>query len=257
MRVAITGAASGIGAATVGLLRRDGAEIIAFDINEPKDNVDQWIPLDMSDQDAVRVSAENVDGTFDALLNIAGLPPREGLTAKVLSVNYFGLVNFTEAMLGKLNTGASIVNLASRAGSQWRENIDQVKALMATENDAVDAFISEHKIDHVRAYNLTKEAVIVWTIAQTERMIAKDLRMNSISPSAVSTGILDDFLAAFGDKATKSIARAGRAGNADEIAAAVSFLARPESNWIKGYDILMDGGMSAMMTSDTLGITVK
>ena len=48
------------------------------------------------------------------------------------------------------------------------------------------------------------------------------------------------------------MARAGRAGNADEIAALVTFLAKPDSNWIKGNDILIDGGMSAMVMADGL-----
>ena len=257
MRIAITGAASGIGAATAALLKKQGAEIVAFDIVEPKNNVDHWIDVDMSDPGAITRAASKATGTFDALLNIAGLPPREGQTAKVLQVNYFGLIAFTEEMLGKLNKGASIVNLASRAGSQWRENLDQVKALMSQDNpdhSQLEAFAADHNVDHIRAYNLTKEAVIVWTMAQTEQMVGMDLRMNSVSPSAVSTGILDDFLTAFGERAATAIARAGRPGTADEISALVAFLASPESGWIKGNDIVMDGGMSAMAASDALGL---
>ena len=78
--------------------------------------------------------------------------------------------------------------------------------------------MADHEIDATRAYNLSKEAVIVYTISQTERMIQKRFRMNSVSPAAVSTGILDDFTKAFGEKVAKNIARAGRPGHPEEIA---------------------------------------
>lgn len=255
MRVALTGAASGIGAATAARLKSDGAEIVAFDIAEPSANVDRWIPTDMSDPASIIRAASSADGTFDALLNIAGLPPREGLTKQILAVNYFGLVQFNDAMIAKLSKGGAIVNLASRAGAQWRTNIDQVKALMALDGsnaDSVGGFIEAEKIDATRAYNLTKEAVIVWTMTWTEQLIGMDLRMNSVSPVAVSTGILDDFKAAFGANVAKAIARAGRAGTPEEVAELVAFLASPQSHWLKGVDIVVDGGKSAMATCDML-----
>jgi len=257
MRVAITGATSGIGAASAALLKQKGAEIIGFDIVEPKENVDHWIPVDMADPGSIAKAVEQTEGTFDALLNIAGLPPRDGMAKTILNVNYFGLVAFSEALLGQINSGGAIVNLASRAGWQWRENIEQVKGLMGLksfDNDQLSSFVDAGSIDPTRAYNLSKEAVIVWTIGQTERLIGQNLRMNSVSPSAVATGILDDFIKAFGDRAAKSIARAGRAGTAQEVAALVTFLALPESNWIKGNDILIDGGMSSMVAADDLSL---
>ena len=53
----------------------------------------------------------------------------------------------------------------------------------------------------------------------------------------------------------KNVARAGRAGMPGEIADIIVFFASPESNWIKGQDICIDGGMSAMAGSDMLGLT--
>ena len=76
----------------------------------------------------------------------------------------------------------------------------------------------------------------------------------SVSPAAVSTGILDDFTAAFGVKVAKNIARAGRPGLPDEIADVILFLAGPESRWIKGQDITIDGGMGAMAGTDMMSL---
>ena len=254
MRAAITGAATGIGAITVEKLKARGYEVVAFDISEPA-NVDQWVQVDMSDPEAVAAATEQVSGRFDCLINNAGLPPRPGLEKTILAVNYFGLVQITNALVPMLVESGSIVNTASRAGAAWREDIEQVKALFALSDPAeLGDFIKTHNIDHVRAYNLSKEAVVAWGIVQTERLIALNLRMNSVSPAAVSTGILDDFEAAFGEKMARNIERVGRPGLPEEVADLIVFLVSRESRWLKGNDITIDGGMSALAIADQLGL---
>ena len=255
MRVALTGGATGIGAEIAARLKARGDEVTAFDISEPEANIDRWIKTDLSDPASIQAALDAAEGPYDALINNAGLPPRDGLEEVILKVNYFGLIQFLDGMLDMLPEGASIVNTASRAGAMWRENLDEVKALMALNRDDLASFIAERNIDPTRAYNLSKEAVIVMTIARTEEMIGRGLRMNSASPAAVSTGILQDFAAAFGERMARNVARAGRAGTPGEIADIIVFLASRESNWIKGQDICIDGGMSAMAGSDLMGLT--
>lgn len=255
MRVALTGGATGIGAAVAAKLKAKGATVVAFDLHEPQDNVDQWIAVDLGDPASIEKAVAAAEGPFDTLINNAGLPPRPGLEKVILSVNFLGLVQFTNAMIPSLKKGSAIINTASRAGAFWRDNIEQIKALMAIGQPAeLDDFISGHGIDHIRAYNLSKEAVIVWSIAQTERLIALDLRMNSVSPAAVSTGILDDFETAFGERMAKNVARVGRPGLPEEVADLIVFLTSEESRWLKGNDFTIDGGMSALAVSDQLGL---
>lgn len=110
--------------------------------------------------------------------------------------------------------------------------------------------IKAQEFDHVRAYTLSKEAIIVWTMAQTQKLIGLNLRMKSVSLAAVSTGILDGFSAAFGEKMTKNVTRVGRPGTADEIADLILFLCSDNSRWVKGQDIVIDGGMSALIQLD-------
>ena len=253
MRALITGAATGIGAQTVIRLKQAGYEVVALDIAEPA-GVDQWIAVDLSDPASIDAAVSKVTGTFDCLINNAGVPPRLGLERKVLAINFTGMVQLTNAVLNKLNAGASIVVTASRAGAFWRDNLDQVKALMAVDTSELDAFIDAQNIDYVRAYNLSKEAAIVWSMSQTERLIAMDLRINSVSPAAVSTGILSDFVSAFGEKAARNVERVGRPGTPEEVADLIVFLASKESGWLKGNDVTIDGGMSALMATDQLGL---
>ena len=256
MKVALTGGASGIGAETARLLQDAGHHVTAFDITQPPAHVDRWVQTDMSDPASITAAIAAAEGPYDALISNAGLPPKEGQSKLVLSVNFVGLRQFMIGMLDNLAPGASIVNVASRAGAAWAQNLAQVKALMALSSaDELDGFIATHNIDHVRAYNLSKEAVIVLSMTQTANMIARGMRINSVSPAAVSTGILNDFIAAFGEKVAKNIARAGRAGEPQEIAQVIAFMASPASHWMKGVDVIIDGGMGAMAQSDALGLT--
>lgn len=118
MRVLVTGAAHGIGAASAARLLAMGAKIVAVDLAEPALACD-WHRADLSDPASIDALA--LTGGFDALVNAAGLPPRAGAQEAVLAVNYHGLVRLTEAALPLMPKGGAIVSLASKAGARWRE----------------------------------------------------------------------------------------------------------------------------------------
>lgn len=255
MRIALTGGATGIGASVAKKLIDAGHDVTAFDLVEPTTNVTFWIKTDLSDPNSIDQAVSAAEGPFDVLLNNAGLPPREGLAETILKVNFIGFRSFLEKMLDQLAPGAAIVNTASRAGGFWRDNLEQVKAFSTLSfDDDIAGFIKEHDINHIRAYNLSKEAVIAYTIGQTEHMIERGMRMNCVSPAAVSTGILDDFIAAFGERAAKNIARVGRPCMPEEVADLILFLASPQSRWMKGMDVPIDGGMGALAMKDQMGL---
>lgn len=255
MRIAVTGGATGIGQKVVELIHAQGGKVTVFDIVKPDYEVDEYIELDLSEPDSIKEAVAKVSGQYDALCNVAGLPPRAGNALLGLKVNFMGTREFTESMLSKLNSGASIVNVASKAGAMWRQNIEQVKSLMAlSSTDDLAQFCKAHNIDDVRAYNLSKEAVIVWGMAECEALLKQGIRINSVSPAAIETGILQDFKDAFGEKTLKNIARVGRAGWPKEVAEVIMFLASSQSNWLKGIDITVDGGMGACHLTDALAL---
>ena len=253
---AVTGVASGIGAELARTLKERSHRVIGLDIRETKDNVDCFISLDLNDQDSISAATAQIDEPLDGLCNNAGLPPRDGLEETILQVNFLGTRAFTQAMFPHLREGGSIVNMASRAGHGWREGMEQVKRLaQLTQRDQLASFIATEEIDATRCYNLTKEAVILWSVAEAEQMVQRGLRVNSLSPGGIATGILGDFQRVFGAAMARNIERAGRAGEALEVAEVAAFLLSPASNWIKGTDIAIDGGMGAFNMTDALSLS--
>ena len=254
MHVAITGASKGIGLEVANKLKSQGYTLTAFDIIEPKFEVDKFIKLDFSDPKAIQNTLFSINDKYDALINNAGIPPKEGQEEKILMVNFIGLKLFYEGMLKNLKKDASIVNTSSRAGFMWNENLDQIRRLINLKAKDLKQFINDQNINPVRAYNLSKEALIVLTISQTKELLSKNLRMNSVCPAAVSTDIHQDFMNAFGNKVEENIAKVGRPASPKEIADLIIYLISPQSFWIKGQNITIDGGMSSIIMSETLSI---
>ena len=255
--VVVTGVASGIGAALVERLLSRGCRVTGFDVAPPAQAGCACHRLDLGDLGAIdaTVAAMAAEGApVHGLCNNAGLSPRPGREVQILTVNFFAPRAFTRALLPRLAPGASVVNMASRAGARWRENLEQVKRLFALDPRELEAFVRDENIDAVRAYNLSKEALIVWTLAESEAMTARGMRINAVSPGAVATGLLTDFAAAFGEAMARNVARAGRPGTPAEIAAVAAFLLDPDSAWLRGAELSPDGGMGAFATSDALDL---
>lgn len=253
----ITGVASGIGAKLAATLKAAGHIVVGFDRTETWENVDHFVALDLNDPHAIARAAAATPVKLDGLCNNAGLPPRDGLEAAILQVNFLGPRAFTQAMLPHMKAGASIVNMASRAGHRWRDNLDQVKRFAALSGPVqLPGFIAAEGIDPTRCYDLSKEAIILWTVATSEAFVARDMRINSVSPGAIATGILDDFARAFGERMTRNVARTGRPGAPHEVADVAAYLLSPASHWIKGEDVAVDGGMGAFNMCDALGLDV-
>ena len=244
-KILVTGAASGIGAETAKTLKALGATVIGLDRNEPKENVDQYIAADLSDPDSIAAAVETVPNGIDALCNIAGLPPTKDRVA-VLKVNFLGLRHLTELMIGNLNDNASIANVASLAGLGWPEAGEQIKAFIGLRDfDAVEAFCDEFGVGNEggRSYFFSKEALIVWTMMNRWTWRDRGIRMNCVSPGPVETPILPDFLETLGERAEEDAKVMDRPGRPEDIAPVIAFMCSEGSDWIRGANIPVDGGM--------------
>lgn len=253
-RSVVTGGSSGIGKAIALKLMEEGADVTVIDILKPDFDAGHWIEADLSTPEAARRAVSKLGRPIDIFVNSAGLPPREGLERDVLAVNFVGLAAATEAVFPALADGASVISVASKAGSQWRANIGQVKALLAIRSiSELGRFVEENGVNHVRAYDLSKEAVIVWSMSQVEGLLQRGIRINTVSPAAVETRLLSEFVAAFQDRgAAGMIKRIGRPASREEVADAVAFLASERASWINGSDLPVDGGTAALVACDTL-----
>lgn len=244
MRLALTGGATGIGAATVARLRADGHEVVVFDIQKP-DGDERWIELDLMDEASIAAALEAADGTFDGLVSIAGIPPRDDNAVACLTINTLATCAFIDAFMPKLNNGAAVVTVASKAGGAWQSNLDQLDDLLAQTPANLGDWCAANEVDATKAYILSKQAVIYWHQRAVTPHIGKH-RFVTVSPSAVSTGILDDFVKAFGPMVAANLARVGRSGTPEEVAELITFSLSPAASWINGVDLVTDGGMGAM-----------
>ncbi|MDH5338821.1 MAG: SDR family oxidoreductase [Rubrivivax sp.] len=238
----ITAAGQGIGRATALAFAREGAQVIATDIDAEllaalaTDIGCRTQVLDVTDAAAVKASTSA--GPVDVLFNGAGfvhhgtvLDCTEAQWQQAFDLNVRSMYRTIQAFLpGMLERGSgSIINVASGASS--------VKA-------AANRFV----------YGATKAAVIGLTKSVALDFITKGVRCNAICPGTVESPSLRDRIAALAKSSGKStqeveamfVARQpmGRLGTADEIAALAVYLASDESKFTTGTAMLVDGGWS-------------
>ena len=239
----ITGAASGIGRATAALFHAEGAKVAATDRNEAglaelKGVADLVLPQDVTNEARWR---EVVDiavaafGRLDILVNSAGVGTKGNIETETLAdwrrtqaVNvegtFMGCREAVRAM--KESGGGSIVNLSSVAGI-----IGDAQTI---------------------AYCASKGAVRLLTKSAALHCgrSGYKIRVNSVHPSFADTPMVQELIASSKnpERTREGLARAaplGRLGRAEEVAAAILYLASDESAFTTGAEIVVDGGLTA------------
>ncbi|KAJ5736899.1 short chain dehydrogenase/reductase family oxidoreductase [Penicillium malachiteum] len=257
--IVVSGAASGIGRATAKLLAKNGALLSLSDIDAGrlktvKTEIDQFSPesnsitsvVDVSSQDQVSNWIRNTVAHFEgrpitAAANMAGVTgtsqvPVSGRNISdseldfVWGANVRGVINCLRAELLYLQEGirgrggGAIVNAASLSG--------QV---------GLPGFLP---------YVSGKHAVIGITRTTTKEEGAKGIRVNAIAPAMINTPLLEEVANGLGTSLSAemfgggSSPALGRLGDAEEVAELVLFLLGPQSGFISGSVINIDGGMS-------------
>ncbi|HEX6019029.1 MAG TPA: coniferyl-alcohol dehydrogenase [Burkholderiaceae bacterium] len=240
--IIVTGASSGIGAASAALAAAEGAQVVSVDINQPAQAVGEFFRADLSDKASIDRLVAALPSGAHGLANIAGLPPTRAAEA-VVAVNLVGLKYLTTQLVPKLADGASIVNLASLAGLGWPDAKQAIDASARLDFDGIAAFCKAHSIAGGRSYFFSKEALIVWTMQNRWTWRSRGIRMNAVSPGPVETPILKDFLETLGARAEEDMRTMDRAGRPGDIAPVVAFLLSDGSAWIRGTNVPVDGGM--------------
>jgi 3-oxoacyl-[acyl-carrier protein] reductase len=236
----VTGGSRGIGAAIAKRLAADGASVAityAKDANAASAVVKAIelgggraiaIQADAANVDAVKDAVEKAVATFgrlDVLVNNAGtaIPkPFEETTLeemdRVIDINIRGVFVTTQAALKHMKDGGRIIMIGSAVG----------------ERAIAPGLVP---------YAGTKGAVKMFTQALSREVGNRGITVNNVQPGPIDT----DLNPASGDWAVpqKAATALNRYGLAEEIAAMVSFVAGPESSYITGANLTVDGGMNA------------
>ncbi len=254
-RVVITGAYSGVGAATVELLSSLGAsEIIALDIREPQGPITRYIETNLGDSAAIDAAAASIDGPVDVLFNNAGIAATNP-ALEVMKVNYLGVRHLSEALLPKIPEGGAIAITASIAGGQWAQHLVEIQELLAiTDRGKAIDWIQEHSELVGGGYDFSKECLQIYTMQSSKATMARGVRINSICPGPIDTPLLPDF--------KKSMTEAlinwqveqthGKMATAEDVATAVVFLGCDASIFVNGVNLNADAGFSAALTTGQL-----
>ncbi len=253
---AVTGSASGIGAAVRRLLESDGHTVVGVDLDGAE------VQADLARPEGRLAAVEGVvaacGGRLDGLVTAAGLgPPRPAET--ILRVNHAGSVAVLEGLRPALAAagGARVVQIGSNATTTTPGIPDEVvTALLDGDEDAAIAAVGTHPAEFASAiaYAASKTAVTRWCLraAVTGPWVGSGIRLNVLAPGAVRTPLLQ---AGMDDPLYGPLIRAfeipvGEPATPDEMAGWIAFLLSPAAAHACGSMFVVDGGSTAVLRAD-------
>jgi NAD(P)-dependent dehydrogenase (short-subunit alcohol dehydrogenase family) len=248
---AVTGSASGIGAAIRERLVADGHQVVGVD------RVDADVLADLASPEgraeAVAAVAEACEGELAGLITCAGLAGLPDRPASLLvSVNYFGTVEVITGLREQLAAGGGgVVAISSNSTTcQPGFSLDLVEACLA--GDEAAAGVVADKGDSVSAYPATKTAIARWIRrhATAPEWIGAGVRLNALAPGLVETPLAAEQRndPTIGPLVAMFPLPMGRGGRPPEIADAASFLLN--NQFCVGTVLLIDGGSEALLRPD-------
>lgn len=251
-RYVVTGAASGIGHTVAEKLLAAGAEVYSLDRNTPTAAVTGHVHVDLASPTSIDAALEQLDGQFDALLNVAGIPgtaPAE----LVFAVNFLAVRHLAEAFLERLNAGGNIVVVSSTAGFGWPQRLDTIREVLATDTFDDGARWFKENPQEGNAYNFSKEVTTVYVMSMGLAVHEMGFRMNAVLPGPVQTPILADFRESMGHDTIDGLEEMlGRHAMPEDVADVVLFLASDAARWVNGETITVDGGTGGAVLSGSV-----
>jgi NAD(P)-dependent dehydrogenase (short-subunit alcohol dehydrogenase family) len=229
--IAVTGAATGIGAACVRLLLARGATVFGLDVQPIDVPGCTGLVADVADTAAVRSAFEAIAaqaGRLDGLVNSAGVESRqrleemtEGAWQRVLRINLDGTLWCTQAaaaLMRRGGRGGAVVNIASIAGKRISYSGDM-------------------------AYTASKAAVLGLTRHAAFELARDGIRVNAVCPGPTLTPMIHRSLAPERIAQIALEVPLGRWVQAEDVAEAVAFLLGPGAAMCTGTSLDVDGGV--------------
>jgi NAD(P)-dependent dehydrogenase (short-subunit alcohol dehydrogenase family) len=260
-RVVVTGAASGMGRATIDQLAGLGAEVIALDISPVDDGPWTSLQVDLGSRTSIDAMVESIGAPVDRLFNVAGVAGGRGRETSAMMVNFYGLRHLTERLLPAMPRGGAIVNVSSLAGYRYlldREALEEMLDLSTMEEAAAWLNEDAHQ-ERFNGYGTSKELLNLWT-ARSCRALAEThgVRINAVAPGTTETPLLDAFRTnaiertGSDDAVTGARGFLGRFAGSEDQAAACVFLNSSAAAMITGQVLYVDGGMAGAINGGVL-----
>jgi NAD(P)-dependent dehydrogenase (short-subunit alcohol dehydrogenase family) len=251
----VTGAARGMGRATLERLRGRTEHLLAVDLDAVDVEGTIGVACDVSDPAAVQDLVDYVRrlGSFRALAHAAGISPIMGDAARILRINLVGTALLLDAFEQLVEPGSAAVCWSSTGAYQLGALL-QPGADAVLDDPLATGFV-ERALPFTQgqsgiAYGLAKRGVIRLVARAAVRWSARGGRVNSVAPGMTDTPMGRRELAA------KPLAQQqidaiplGRMGRPEEVAAVAAFLLSSEASFVSGIDVLVDGGLLAGMMS--------
>ena len=255
--VVVTGAASGMGAATAAILTNLGARVTALDVRPTEVSVDRALEVDLRDRASIEKAAEAIEGPVDGYFGCAGLPgpPFSGLD--VMLVNFVGARHLVNLVLPKIPAGGAIAVVASNAAMGWQLELEQLMELVSTDgfDEGKQWCEANDEMGAVGAYPFSKKAINAWVASRAATLITDGIRLNCINPGPTDTAMLPHFVEFAGENIIDAfIGPIRRRSTAEEQAWPLIFLNSPRSSYINGEALVTDGGFFGAVQSGQLDL---
>ena len=244
-RFVVTGAASGIGAATLAALKAAGRRCLAIDRKPLPD--EEFLTCDLADERSIAACIEAIDGPVDGVAHVAGIAGTAE-AAQVLKVNYLGARRFIEMLSPKIVEGGSVVVVSSLAARRCVWDAARLREILAF-CDWREALVAlgVANLDGGEAYQIAKRLLLAWLPLAASSGATRRIRFNAVTPGPVETPLLSGFRQSMGeDRIEAARSLVGRHALPEEVAAPILFLLSPAASWVNGIEIVVDGGLSAL-----------
>ncbi|MCY1259386.1 3-alpha-hydroxysteroid dehydrogenase/carbonyl reductase [compost metagenome] len=246
---AVTGSASGIGAALCRQLREAGHQIIGIDRAGADVNADLSTPAGRTE--AVRQVLEKSGGALDHLVLCAGLGVTAPSSGLIVAVNYFGVSALLDGLaeaLGKGNSPSAVVVGSVASVQPGADRLEMVEAMLAGDEEAAVAGANQLN-EPSMAYAGSKYAASVLVRRKVHEWAKLGIRLNVVAPGVVETPLYKASTEdpKYGEATRNFVAPLGRGSQPDELAGVIRFLLSEQASFMHGTVVFADGGMDAMM----------
>ncbi len=214
---------------------------------------------DVSDDSSVASLARTASelGRVEVLVHTAGVSPVQASVEAILRVDLLGTALMLDAFATTMAVGGAGVFIASMAGNFFPQNLELESRLARTPTSellALSELSAQAVPDPGTAYGLAKRANQVRVRSASLAWGKRGARVNSISPGVISTPMGEAELNGPNGDFMRQMVEASptaRLGTPHDIASAVEFLVGPNSTFITGTDLLVDGGVVASVLTGT------